>query len=168
MTTPKPVDRINALPQGVCNDLGFTLVELLVVVTIMGVLISIAIESFATIKAKVRNTRCISEVRLLEKEILAYAYDRGSLPPDLETINRKDLTDPWGNRYIYAPAAEPVAPGNIGLNNRSNVTTLNSDFDLFSMGPDGNWQTSINDAQSQDDIIRADNGNFVGIVKDYP
>lgn len=44
---------------------------------------------------------------------------------------------------------------------------LNSDFDLYSMGKDGNTAKPITAKISQDDIIRANDGGFVGLARRY-
>jgi len=44
---------------------------------------------------------------------------------------------------------------------------LNTDYDLYSMGPDGQTAKPLTSSKSQDDIVRANNGGFVGLGKDY-
>lgn len=150
------------------NNRGFTLVELLVVVVIIGILASLAFASFARFKEMARIARCCDEIRTLEKEITAYASEKGVYPPSLTELNRQNLKDPWGNLYKYAEAAQPVARDNVGPDNRTYVAlTINSDFDLYSTGPDGAFAPSITDDLSMDDIIRAKDGSFVGGANQY-
>ena len=47
------------------------------------------------------------------------------------------------------------------------LVPINSDFDLYSMGPDGQSSPPLTARQSRDDIVRANNGNFVGVAADY-
>ncbi len=44
---------------------------------------------------------------------------------------------------------------------------LNTDYDLFSIGPDRSSATSIGHALSQDDVIRANDGGFFGRASKY-
>jgi general secretion pathway protein G len=44
---------------------------------------------------------------------------------------------------------------------------LNSDYDLYSMGEDGESVPPLTAKQSRDDIIRANNGGFIGLAADY-
>jgi general secretion pathway protein G len=44
---------------------------------------------------------------------------------------------------------------------------VNSDFDLYSMGPDGQSKPPFTAAASRDDIVRASNGGFIGPVSDF-
>ncbi|MBL8750620.1 MAG: type II secretion system protein [Planctomycetes bacterium] len=44
---------------------------------------------------------------------------------------------------------------------------LNTDYDLFSLGPNGRTAVSLGEAVGQDDVIRANNGGFFGVASDY-
>jgi general secretion pathway protein G len=44
---------------------------------------------------------------------------------------------------------------------------LNTDYDLFSLGPNARTTVSLGDSLAQDDVIRANNGGFFGSASDY-
>jgi general secretion pathway protein G len=44
---------------------------------------------------------------------------------------------------------------------------LNTDYDLFSLGPDGRTAVSVGSLLGQDDVIRANNGAFFGPAREY-
>lgn len=44
---------------------------------------------------------------------------------------------------------------------------LNTDYDLFSLGPNGRTSVSLGESMGQDDVIRANNGGFFGVAADY-
>lgn len=44
---------------------------------------------------------------------------------------------------------------------------LNSDYDLFSLGPDGRTAVSLGQPMARDDVIRANNGGFFGTASEY-
>ena len=48
-----------------------------------------------------------------------------------------------------------------------NMVPVNSDFDLYSKGKDGKSSTPFTAKTSRDDIVRANNGRYVGPVSDY-
>jgi general secretion pathway protein G len=48
-----------------------------------------------------------------------------------------------------------------------NLVPINSDYDLYSMGPDGRSVSPLTAQASRDDIIRANDGGFVGKASDY-
>jgi len=48
-----------------------------------------------------------------------------------------------------------------------NLVPLNSDYDLYSMGKDGKSVSPLTAKASRDDIVRANNGAFVGLASEY-
>ncbi len=146
---------------------GFTLLELVVIIAIIGILASIGIPSYYTYLEKARVTRAIAEVRMLEMEIRIWEEDNGSLPETLEEIGRGDLLDPWGNPYQYLNFATIKGQG-VGKKRKDhNVVPINDFFDLYSMGRDGKSQAPLTANASYDDIIRAHNGRYIGLVSEY-
>lgn len=137
------------------NHSGFTLLELLIVVAIIGTLASIALSGLYEYKDKARVSRTVAEIRGIEKDIIAYASERGNFPGSLADIGWNDRKDPWGSSYVYA------APGSRNCVGED----LNTDFDLYSIGRDKTTLPST--ADSDDDIVRAGNGNFVVIAINY-
>jgi general secretion pathway protein G len=158
---------LNSTENRTTSNSGFTFLELLIAMVIVAVLASLAFGSFAKFKELARVARCCEEIRSLEREIAAYATEKGELPPDLIAINRQDLKDPWGHPYHYHPAVLPVDPANFGPNNRlDTVGPINTDFDLYSLGSESTYDQSVNADVSKDDVIRASDGSFVGQPKD--
>ena len=121
---------------------GFTLIELMVVIVILGLLAGVIIPRFMgeTDKAKVATTKM--QIASLESALKMYKLDNGSYPSTeqglqalVETPTAGNLPtnwrkggylekgkvpkDPWKNDYIY------ICPGSHG------------DFDLSSYGADG-------------------------------
>ena len=47
------------------------------------------------------------------------------------------------------------------------LVPLNSDFDLYSLGPDGISALALPAAPSQDDVVRAANGAYIGLGANY-
>lgn len=62
------------------NNLGFTLVELLVVMAIMGILAVITLANFSTSQAKGRDAQRKSDLRQISTALEAYYADHGSYP----------------------------------------------------------------------------------------
>jgi len=158
-TLPRRCNRAACLPRKLHNR-GFTLVELVVVVAIIGVLSAIGMSGFAQIKVQARNTRAAGEIRVIEKDINAYAVEKGTYPPSLAEIGRNNLIDPWGHRYEYR------------LFSAGNMRTIagvdqNPDYDLFSVGSDADFAQSLMDPKSRDDIVRLNEGRWVGYVANY-
>jgi general secretion pathway protein G len=48
-----------------------------------------------------------------------------------------------------------------------NLHPLNSDLDLYSIGPDGKTNLPLTAKASHDDIIRANDGGYFGVASNY-
>ena len=138
---------------------GFTLVELLTVVAIIGVLAMLVLPSYTVFVTRAQNGRAKSEVRLLEIEINGYLMETGSLPASLADIKRDDLVDPWKNTYVYS---NPPTRTRFGV-------PINDDFDLYSLGADraSDPGGSVADGAGKDDVLRGANGTFIGLALDW-
>ena len=143
---------------------GFTIIELVIVIAIIGTLAAIAVPSYYVYIEKARIAKAIGDIRIIEKEIVAFKSGTEDLPDSLADIGRDNLPDPWGNPYQYANH-DNIAPGD-RRKYRSTVP-LNTDFDLYSMGPDGATAAPITAKAGYDDIIRAGDGQFVGPASEY-
>ncbi|GAB4174791.1 MAG: type II secretion system major pseudopilin GspG [Geothermobacteraceae bacterium] len=124
----------------VANQRGFTLIEILVVVLILGILAGIVVPRLLDKPEEARRTKAAVQIRGLEEALAIFKLDNGFYPDTeqgLEALVEKPATgripprwraggyikkipkDPWGNDYIY------ISPGSHG------------DFDLSSYGADG-------------------------------
>ena len=85
-------------------------------------------------------------------------------PATLAEIGRGQDLDPWGNPYEYIP----IYGHDDGQYRKDGfLKPLNADFDLWSNGPDGEYRLTLNARKSQDDIVRAHSGRFIGPARDY-
>lgn len=115
---------------------GFTLVEMLLVVTIIGILAALVIPRIAGTSERARKTAVYADINGGIKSALgAYDVDMGTYPKSLQDLlqapsNARNWhgpylerlpTDPWGNAYVYYYPGKHNASG----------------YDLLSVGPDG-------------------------------
>ena len=149
------------------NLQGLTLVEVMIVIVIIGILSSMAIPNYFSTKEKARLAATISEIKILEKLIIGYNIDHESYPETLDDIGMKTLKDPWGNPYQYLKIEGRTNPDVGKMRKDHHMVPVNSDFDLYSNGKDGKSQTPFTAKASRDDIVRANNGRYVGLVSDY-
>jgi general secretion pathway protein G len=143
---------------------GFTLIELMIAIAIIGTLAAIATPMFQSYIERVQIQRVYVEIRMLEKEIIIFQGTYGRFPTDLAEIGLDKLQDPWGNPYQYLPV-EGTAPGKLRKN--LSMVPVNSDFDLYSMGKDGRTAAPFTSKLSRDDIVRATDGLYLGLVSNY-
>jgi len=139
---------------------GFTLVELMVVIGLISILSGIAIPSYQNHIDQARSMKAIAAIRTLDKEIHSYEIDNGELPDNLSDIGYGTLTDPWGSPYQYLSFKNIKDKGKMRKDRF--LVPLNTDFDLYSMGKDGVSAPPLTAKASRDDIIRANNGMYVG------
>jgi general secretion pathway protein G len=149
---------------------GFTLVEMLIAVAIVGILATIAIPSYLKYLAKNKETTAISDIGTIAWKLKAIMMeDPTALPDTLAQINFGNvlpLIDPWGNPYQYLPLYGRPANLNDARKDH-NLHPINSDFDLYSMGPNGQSNKPLTSQKSRDDIIRANDGAFIGVASTY-
>jgi general secretion pathway protein G len=158
---------------------GFTLAELIVVITIIGILSSIGVNVYKHFIDSARNTRAVAEIRLLEKEIIGFLNSNDRLPDRLAEIGRENMRDPWKSFYKYinfetAVNAEETwrtkgkeSKGKGKGKGLDKTTAVNSDYDLYSLGKDRMSVPALEDEASKDDIIRATDGSYLGLASKY-
>ena len=186
---------------------GFTLIELMIAVTIVVALAGLAIPNYLSYLDKARLARCIAEIRYIERAIDSYEASNESLPNTLVEVGAGELVDPWGNPYEYLNIAGLTLPGAgggaggaggggghgsggghktsywfepdsayaAGAGNGSAgkprkdrfLHPINSDYDLYSMGKDGESVEPLTAKKSHDDVIRANDGSFVGLAVEF-
>ncbi|UCD72360.1 MAG: type II secretion system major pseudopilin GspG [Syntrophobacterales bacterium] len=119
---------------------GFTLIEILVVLVILGILTSIIVPRMLRRPEEARQTKAKMDITAIETALNLYRLDNGGYPSTeqgLEALVSKPTTgvipknwkeegylgkvpkDPWGTPYVY------LCPG------------IHEEFDLVSYGADG-------------------------------
>jgi general secretion pathway protein G len=145
---------------------GFTLVELMLTVAIVGTLAGIAVPVYFSYLDKARIAVAQADIHTLQVKIQMYQDAYGKIPDNLSDL-KEVRTDPWGNDYQYLSFAA-AGPGWKGLARKDKfLVPLNSAYDLYSKGKDGQSKLPLTAAESKDDIIRASDGAFIGLAKDF-
>lgn len=143
--------------------LGVTLLELLISVTLIGVLSAVAVPSYQAYMERARIAAAKKDLLEISLKLERYVNFKHVFPASLADLPDNRL-DPWGNPYRYLS----MEGAKVGQKRKDkSLHPLNSDYDLYSMGPDGQSQTPLTAKASRDDIIRANNGGFIGVAEDY-
>ncbi|MBN2061305.1 MAG: type II secretion system major pseudopilin GspG [Deltaproteobacteria bacterium] len=132
------------------NNHGFTLIEIMVVIVILGILVSFVAVNIMDKPDEARQLKARIDISSLETAIKLYKLDNGRFPsteqglqalveaPTVGQLPRKWREggylekgkvpmDPWGNEYIY------LSPG------------IHGEFDIISYGADGEQGGEGND-----------------------
>ncbi len=116
---------------------GFTLIELMIVIVILGLLASVLVPKILDKPEQARRVKAASEIRGIQTALALFKTDTGRFPTTAEGLNAlvnnpgaegynpngyldKTPTDPWGHPYVYLYPA---------VNSK--------DYDLESYGRDG-------------------------------
>lgn len=140
---------------------GFTLIEIILVCAILSVLASLAFPRLEKIIEKARVAKAIGDVWAIQAELATLE----PLPTSLAAVGRLTYDDPWGRPYVYAKLEGTKGKG--GARKDHFLVPLNSDYDLYSRGKDGRSSGPLSAKASHDDVIRANNGGFIGLASRY-
>jgi general secretion pathway protein G len=144
---------------------GFTLVELVIVLAIAALIIAITAPMLGNYFERSRYVQCVVDLRDMQKIIKQYEFAHGALPDTLADASLGTKVDPWGRPYQYFNLRN--SKGNGLARKDKKLAPLNSDFDLYSVGPDGLTSTSLANSNSRDDVVRARDGGFLGTAEEF-
>jgi prepilin-type N-terminal cleavage/methylation domain-containing protein/prepilin-type processing-associated H-X9-DG protein len=102
---------------------GFTLVELLVVITIIGMLVALLLPAVHSVRERARQTQCMNNLKQLSLAVVSYDSSKGQIPGLTQFVKRQST----GNQTNYAdafydPAARKFSVKTTGV---TNAATLN-------------------------------------------
>lgn len=144
---------------------GLTLIELLLGVTLLGIVTALVVPMVANHVREVRTERARAEIRGINTEILAHLQREGELPATLEDLEPRRRTDPWGHQYRYLPFTGPGWRAEARKDRF--LVPINTLFDLYSVGPDGESRPPLQAGPSLDDVVMANDGGWIGVAAEF-
>ena len=144
---------------------GLTLLELMFVLAITAILAAVAVPSYQAYVERTRTATAIADIGEIHLRLQRYIVNNGVPPPDLAAIGVADKRDPWGNAYVYLSFDGLVGKG--PMRKDKNLVPVNSQYDLYSPGPDGESVPPFTAQKSRDDIVLANDGGYIGLAADY-
>jgi general secretion pathway protein G len=150
------------------HSAGFTLLELVTAAGIGALLLSIAVPSYLEHIRRLKIGQATRDLMTIAMALEGYrsAHDF-TLPDTLDVFTGLPAADPWGHPYAYLNFAAPIAGIKGMIRKDHNLHPLNSEFDLYSCGADGSSAAALTAKASQDDVIWARDGSFVGLASDF-
>jgi general secretion pathway protein G len=143
---------------------GWTLLELLMALGVLAVLLSLAVPAWTGYRNKAKSLQAGQEIALMATVIEGFRNERGAYPDSLDDVQLGGRQDPWGRAYRYYNVEKR---GRGGARKDRALNPINTDFDLSSAGADGETHGQVSHRRSADDILRANNGRFVGLGADF-
>ncbi len=145
---------------------GFSVTELMIALSILGILASIAIPAYIGYTETSRMGAVIQEMKQIELAVENHRLDSGGYPNTLSEVGI-NMIDPWGAPYQYLRIAGAESKAKGHQRKDHSLVPINSDYDLYSMGEDGKSSPPLTAQASHDDIVRANNGSWYGYGREY-
>jgi len=133
---------------------GFTLIEIMVVILILGLLATIVAQSLRGATDKAKRTKAAADISQLKTALDRYYIDNGSYPTSDQGLtalvtrpssgripaNYEDggyiqrvPNDPWGNQYVYQSDGNSYALKSYGADGAEGGEGKNADIDASQM-----------------------------------
>ncbi len=138
----------------------------MIVVAILMLLGTLAVPAYEN---HIRETRIATAIKDIHQiSLLLDDLYLDDAPPATLAAAGVNMTDPWGNPYQYLWLRGNPASGLSGQRRRDkSMNPVNSDYDLYSMGADGQTAVQFSAGKAHDDVVRANDGDFVGLAEDH-
>lgn len=151
---------------------AFSLIELLIVVGLIGTIAAIALPIYMDALDKARVGRAIGDISAMSTDISLFWLDNGRHPASLAEVGWGATLDPYAEPYEYTNIADSGKGGKGGKGGAGGrkdrfLVPVNSDFDLYSKGKDKDTVLPFTAPVSHDDIVRANNGGYIGLAEDF-
>ena len=128
---------------------GFTLIEIMVVILILGLLATLVVQSLRGATDKAKRTKAMADIAELKTALDRYYIDSGSYPtsdqglqalvsppsqngggdPPADGYIKRVPNDPWNNPYVYQSDGNTYTLKSLGADGAEGGTGKNADID---------------------------------------
>ena len=158
--------RTHTTDLGARRSKGIGLLELLVTMMIASLLVTLSVPAYNGFVNRARVALAIGEIAAFDVEIERFRLNNNDrIPNNLAELPAVIPSDPWGRDYQFLNIVA-AGPGKGAFRKDGKLNPLNTDYDLYSMGADGDSKGPLSAKASRDDIVRAKNGAFIGLGED--
>lgn len=144
---------------------GFSLLEMLAAVAVAAILGAVGAATYHSSVEKARVAAAAADIMIIATVISRYNSEYNIPPPDLATLGLDDKIDPWGHPYVYLSFTGLTGKGK--MRKDRNLVPINSKYDLYSVGADGDSVPPLTARPSRDDVVLANDGNYIGLASGY-
>ncbi|MCJ7590307.1 MAG: prepilin-type cleavage/methylation domain-containing protein [Woeseiaceae bacterium] len=146
---------------------GFGLFDLMVTLVIASMLVTLAVPAYDRFISRAKIAKAIGDIGSLSIAIEQFRLNnQDRIPDSLDELAVDIPLDPWGRPYAFLNI-RAAGSGKGAFRKDGKLNPLNSDFDLYSRGRDGDSKGPLSAKASRDDIVRANDGAFIGLGQDY-
>lgn len=132
---------------------------------VSAIFLMIAIPTYMNFKYNAQVSQAMMDVGALQYRINSYYTLHNVYPATLSDLGVAVPVDPWGFPYQYLNHA--LINGKGSIRRDKSLNPLNTDYDLYSVGADGQSKPQITQRESLDDVIRAGNGGYIGLASQF-
>ncbi len=136
--------------------------EILIVTAALGIIGMIAVPAYSSYIDRTNRATAEADIAIIAQSIEQYFLENKAFPNSLDDIGLGTKIDPWNKTYYYLRISGANLNGKGKLRKDGSLNPINSDYDLYSAGKDGQTKLPFRPPVSHDDIVRASNGRFIG------
>ena len=161
-----------AVPNGIrhpgVTGQGFSIIEILIVIAILAILVSITSPAYENYRNRQNYQQARQDILSIQTLIDRFYVLNNRFPDSLADINAGQMTDPWGQPYYYLNiAGYDSHTSDAKVRRDKKLKPVNSDYDLYSGGKDQATRPPFTSGVSRDDIVRCNNGGYIGLAGEY-